>query len=73
LLIALVALAMLLINGIKDIAMFNKNKKMDVITIPVKNFSYFDFTMKNVTEFIINLTLIFAFFSFISTCIVIIY
>ncbi|MDR1850581.1 MAG: hypothetical protein LBQ45_00415 [Mycoplasmataceae bacterium] len=69
--IALVGMAMLLINGVKDIHINRMNKKMHVTPYPIKNYSYAGFTMKNVTEFVLNLTLVFAFFNFLSTCVVI--
>jgi hypothetical protein len=68
-----VAFAMLGINGIRESRINHKNKKLNVTPYPIKNFTYADYSMKNTTEFILNLALVFAFFNFLSTCIVIIY
>ncbi|MDR3249898.1 MAG: hypothetical protein LBS95_02375 [Mycoplasmataceae bacterium] len=73
LIIAYVAFAMLGINGIRESRINHKNKKLNVTPYPIKNFTYADYSMKNTTEFILNLALVFAFFNFLSTCIVIIY
>jgi len=71
--IAFVALAMLLYNGIAEIIITKKYKKLNLSCQVVSKYSYRTFTIDNVTEFIINLTLVFAFFNFLSTCVVIAY
>jgi hypothetical protein len=71
LLIAYVALALLAINGFKNLYTTYKNKKLGIIPIPIANFTYVGFTLKNITEFIVNLALVFAFFNFLSTLVVI--
>jgi len=72
-LIAFVALAMMFISGIKDNIDVRKTRKMGLACTIVQKYSYRGFTFNNTTQFIANLTLVFAFFSFLSTCIVIAY
>jgi len=62
---------MLLYNGIADMVINKKYKKLNLSCQVVSKYSYKSFTLDNTTEFIINLTLVFSFFNFLSTCIVI--
>jgi len=64
---------MMLISGIKDNIDVRKTRKMGLTCTIVQKYSYRGFTFNNTTQFIANLTLVFAFFSFLSTCIVIAY
>jgi len=62
---------MLLYNGITEIIITKKYKKLNLLCQVVSKYSYRSFTTNSITEFIINLTLVFAFFNFLSTCVVI--
>jgi hypothetical protein len=50
-----------------------KNKKIGIVPYPVKIFNYNQFYLKTLTEFILNLAMVFAFFNFLSTLVVLAY